>query len=143
MSDGYSYRPDWKDRARRDFKRAYLLEKKTTPRELFNLRVTNAVTKRVTGVRWKMRRHIRKHKERWIHQEMNKLQRTQKQGPALSLAGGPKPPFGLSYKGITRNRTLREQARANVEHRCDMRLRTLDHMERRLMRRLSLTHKQT
>lgn len=142
MSDGYSFRPDLSGRARRDFQRARKIEAKLTPRELFNARVTKAVTKRVSGVRFKLRRHIRKHKERWIHQEMNKLRRAQKQGPAHSLANGPKPPFGLSYKGITRNRSLREQARANVEHRCDMRTRTLDHMERKLMRRHNLVHKQ-
>ena len=148
MSDEYSFRPDLKNRARYDFYRARRYEGKQTARAEFDTRVVDAATQRIHSVRQKLTVHIDKNKERWTQAEMTKLRKANPHKPSLSLADGPKPPFGLSYKGpsykgLAHNRSLRQQARANVEHRCDMRQRGLDRAEQRLTRRLSRTHNYT
>ncbi|MEL6377564.1 MAG: hypothetical protein AAFQ04_10270 [Pseudomonadota bacterium] len=141
MSDGF--RPDLKDRARRDFYRARRFEGKQTARSEFNARVLNAKTEKIHRIRQKLTVHIGKNKERWMQAEMTRLQKAKPHKASHSLADGPKAPFGLSYKGPSHNRSLREQARANVEHRCEMRQRGLDRAEHRLTRKLNRTHKQT
>jgi len=141
MTEGF--RPDLKNRARNDFLRARRYEGKQTARAEFDARVLNATTERVHAIRHKLTSHIRKNKERWTQAEMTKLQKANPHKASQSLADGPKAPFGMSYKGPTHNRSLREQARANVEHRCELRQRGLDRAEHRLMRKLNRTHKQT
>lgn len=143
MSDHSSFRPDLNGRARRDFMRDRKAERQLTSREEFNKRVMNGASERVDRVRYKLSSHIRKNKERWVHQEMTKLEQQNPLKRSLSMADGPRPPHGLSYKGPTRGHSLYKQARSNVEHRCDLKRRRIDRIERSHLRKISLTHKQT
>ena len=141
MSDGF--RSDLKDRARRDFIRAQRVEGRQSARSEFNARVLEAAGQRIDRIRHKLTGHIDRNKERWTQAELTKLQKANPHRASHALADGPKAPFGLSYKGPMHNRSLREQARANVEHRCELRQRGLDRAQQRLMRTLSRTHSQS
>ncbi|MEM1194401.1 MAG: hypothetical protein AAGH42_13535, partial [Pseudomonadota bacterium] len=119
MNSGF--RPDLKDRARRDFMRARRFEgdgnrRPQNARVEFDARVLGAAKERIHRLRQKLTVHIGKNKERWVHAETTRLARCNPQKPRHGLADGPRAPFGLSYKGPSRNRSLYEQARANVEH---------------------------
>ena len=139
MTTDYSFRPDLKELARRDFLKAQRMEQALTPKAIMRARMESAVSQRTGTVRRKLQQHLEKHKGAWVAREEKKLQRTNALRQSLSRSGGPKPPFGVAYSQRANAEAVSQRARSNVERRCESRLRKVDQIERRMMRQHSRT----
>ncbi len=137
MTADYSFRPDLKELARRDFLRARRMEKALSPKEVMKARMENAIKRRANSIRNDMAAHFEKNKERWIAREAEQIKRQQPARLNHSLARGPKPPFGFSYSQHARNKNVHARAKANVERRAQTRMNNLKKIEQRMVRQLT------
>lgn len=140
MSSNQTFRPDLKRKAKAPFENAAGELQPVTPRRVMNTRVRNAVQDRSTQAREKLRNHIEKMKPRWIAREEGKLRRTLSMRMAHARSSGPKPPYGVSNLGDAHAQSVRERAQANVNRRCESRMKRLKSIEKRMVRDLTRSH---
>ena len=143
MTADYVFRPDLQNRLRREFKTKVGQDFSNIPRRDMQRAISEAVERRAAQVREKLRTHQQKMKPLWAAREEQRLRRTTTMQMAHARASGPKPPYGVSNLQSSHAQSVRERAQANVDARCQSRLRKLESIERRMTRRLTRTQKRS
>lgn len=139
MSDHDSFRPDLRHRAKTAFDAAGRSERSQTARE--GMSVTG-VERRAAQIRSKVRAHQQKMTPQWVKAEAEKLRREDPLKPRQGLADGPRSPSLGPSRRFARQQSIAARAEANVRKRCAERLRTIESVERRMVRNLTRHRKQ-
>ncbi|MEM8773150.1 MAG: hypothetical protein AAGD92_16010 [Pseudomonadota bacterium] len=136
MSDDDRFRPDLKGVSRRAFEKSVGKDLYANRTAAANATGVDKIMRETAKVREKLRAHMNRNRDHWINKEVKRLVRKSPPELKLSLSGGPKPPAGAQAKAMTHMRALREKAAVNVHRRCNIRLHTLDKIERRMTQKL-------
>ncbi|MDJ0921874.1 MAG: hypothetical protein QNI84_12165 [Henriciella sp.] len=139
MSDDDTFRPDKKDRAKRAFDQGRGKGRYDDPRVRRNAMEVQKIERKSAEARGKMRVHMDKFKPMWAMREFQKLQRENPFKAELGRASGPRAPLGAESLKAAYLKTLATRARANVDQRCEKRLRSLEQVERRMVRKVLRT----
>lgn len=137
MTHGDGFRPDLKGRSRRAFHRSAKVERFANPKALQNAAAIERVERRVAEVRKKARAHHEKMKPIWFHQEYKKLRQKYPLKAELSQANDPRNPLFAWSAWTSHNRALANRAEANVRKRCADRIRTIEGIEHRMVRKIA------
>jgi hypothetical protein len=137
MSDDYTFRPDLKDKARHAMERAVKPQRYGNPYAARNATAVQKIELRVARIRNKLRAHQYIMNPVFTAREEQKLRNASPLKMNLDRSGGLKPPPGAPFLKHAHHQSISEKAQANVTRRCNERVRTLESIERRMMRKLS------